>query len=207
MSRKILVMGMIMAMLGVGGCKRSKPLESPLSVGLKTYKGEYVTYQYPSSATLKVVSPRESVLIGPAIGIRAVSGNVSANVQGDSQYSYQIHIQIYDNPMKLTADVWAKDHIINEWKRTRDGITIYPVTPEGRLIEDNARFVQMGKEKAYMVDMFGFDRVIKALYLATDKVVIELSFPLFPVETEPLALVQRDIYALILGTMQVVGKR
>ncbi len=201
MKQYLILFGCLGLLFFAAGCK-SRSLAGPLSVGLKAYRGEYVTYQYPSSAHLKVVSPRESVLLGPSIGV--VGSEKDPSVQGESQYAYQMHIQIYDNPMQLTPDVWAKDHIINEWKRSRDGIVIYPVTPEGHLIEENAHFVQMGRERAYMVDMFGFDRVVKALYLSKDKVIIEISFVLFPIEKEPLSLLQRDVYALILGTMSFV---
>jgi hypothetical protein len=37
--------------------------------------------------------------------------------------------------------------------------------------------------------------------MAADRRIVELSFRLYPVANEPLAAVQRDLYALILDTL------
>ena len=189
------------------GCSDKKPdPPSPLSVGLKTYKGTYLQYQYPSSATLKVMSAYESFLLGPSLDNTAPSSDASVIEQGDSHYAYQIHTVIHDNGMRLEPDVWAKNYIINAWKTDRNGTIVYPVTPQGKLISQNARYVQLGRQKGFMVDLFCNDRVIKSVYISRENVIIEMSFSLFPIETDPTAILQSDIYALILGTLSFVGK-
>jgi hypothetical protein len=190
------------------GCfGKNPPKESPFSVGLRTYKGQYLTFKYPSSATMQVISNKESYVLGPQVSIvptSPISSPSENRKQGDFKYAYQMHIEVHDNPMKLTADVWARDHIIHEWKRTQGGPSIYPVSQDGHILEDYVSMVYVGKEKAFMVDLYGYDYNTRSLFLTKDNVIIELSFMIFPQDKEPLAVVQKDIYALILGTMEFI---
>ncbi len=208
-TKKLAICLLLLSFLGIlTGCFGKKPIkDSPFSVGLRTYKGQFITFTYPSSATMQVISNKESYLLGPQVAIVPTSPVASPSgnrQQGDYKYAYQIHIEVHDNPMKLSPDVWARDHIIHEWKRTQGGPSIYPVTQDGHILEDYVSMVHVGKEKAFMVDSYGYDYNTRSLFLTKDKVVIELSFMIFPQDKEALALVQKDIYALILGTMEFV---
>ncbi len=194
------------------GCShRDKSEKLPLSVGLLTYKGQYLTFNYPSSAKLALVSTTESVLLGPSISNHPdqewglPTSNVSSNVMvGESRRAYQVFIYIHDNPMKLKAESWARSHIIQEWKQTQGGPTILPISHDGHILEDFVGRVTVGKAKGFMVETYGYDTHTRSLYFARDNVVIELRFLFYSLETDPLAILQKDIYALILGTMAFV---
>jgi len=192
-------------MLILTGCGKGAPVKTaPFSVGLKQYQGQYLQFSYPSSAKLQLVSNKESFLLGPQI-VPVQSADATSNVhQGESKYAYQIHIIVHDNPMKLAADVWAKDFITREWKHTQGGPDIYPITQDGHIMEDFVSYVQVGDEKAFMVDVFGFDYNTRSLYFSKDNIVIEMIFTLYPLETDPTAVLQKDIYALILGSLRFV---
>ena len=202
------------------GCGRKKVVEHPMSVGLLRYKGQFVTFQYPSSAKLTVISAKESYLLGPLVpiparpeagpstlrGPKVPTRSVSSEnaQQGDYRHAYQIHIEVHDNPLGLTAEQWAREHIIEEWKRIQGGPSIYPVSQDGHIMEDYVSLVRVGNETAFMMDAYGYAENTRSLYFAKSNVIIEMSFVLYPLETEPLALMQKDIYALILGTLSFV---
>jgi hypothetical protein len=226
------------SILILSGCSRQKPVSPVLSVGLKEYKGQYITFQYPSSGQLYVVSPEESYILGPRIPLyplatpnrssriptptATVSKNseptlneedpppplpaplppIQIHPQGESKYAYQIHIQLFENLMKLSTEAWARAHIIHEWKRTRGGLSIYPVTEDGHIIESQVSHVQIGKLSAFMMDTYGFDDQTRTLFISKDKIIIAFSFTLYSGEVDPFASLQKDIYALILGTLK-----
>ena len=199
----------ILLLLGLRQCHGKKKVEPyAFSVGLNRYKGQFVTFQYPSSAQLKLISPKESYLLGPIIPAHAPSPTNNATTTENptlenSKYAYQIHIQVHDNPMHLRTDDWLQDYLINEWKQTQGGPNILPVTHDGHLMTDFINTVQVGKARALMVDIFGSDYNTRSLFFAKDSVVIEMSFVLYPQDSEPLSLLQKDIYALILGTLDL----
>lgn len=203
----LLLVLVVATVLGLRQCHKSKKIESSaFSVGLIHYKGQFVTFQYPSSAQLKIVSAKESYLLGPIVAAHPPSPTHNTtstrnSQQPDSKYTYQIHIQVHDNPMHLRTDDWVQDHLTSEWKQTQGGPSILPITHDGHLMEDFVSHVRVGKAVAMMIDTFGSDYNTRSLYFAKDNVVIEISFLLYPSETEPLALMQKDIYALILGTL------
>ncbi len=198
------------------GCGHKKKETNLQSVGLQQYKGHFITFSYPTSAKLVVLNQRESYLVGPSVTLHTTSNEPlpstppltstpsAVNLQeGDARPAYQIHIQIHDNPLKLTAEEWARGYIVEEWKRVQGGPSIYPVSQDGHILEDFVSHVRIGTQTAFMVDFYGYSDNTRSLFIARKDAIIELSFTLYPIETEPLSLMQKDLYAMILATISV----
>jgi hypothetical protein len=74
------------------------------------------------------------------------------------------------------------------------------VSEEGDVDEDRVGRSIVAGQPAFWVSYFGFDSSIRAYHLTVDQKVLEVRFRLHPLENQPLATVQEDIYALVLGT-------
>jgi hypothetical protein len=77
------------------------------------------------------------------------------------------------------------------------------VSETGEIDERRVKSVVVAGEPAFLVWLYAFDSSTGAYYLSSDRQMIELSFGLYPEANQPLAMVQRDVYALILGTLSV----
>jgi hypothetical protein len=75
------------------------------------------------------------------------------------------------------------------------------VSETGEIDERRVQSVDIGGQPAFLVWLYAFDSSTRAYYLSTDHLIIELSFGLYPEANQPLAMVQRDVYALILSTL------
>ena len=76
-----------------------------------------------------------------------------------------------------------------------------PLSEQGQIDEDAVENVVIAGQPAFQVRYFAFDSVVFAYYLCADDQIVELGFRLYPVQNQPLAKVQQDVYALVLGTL------
>jgi hypothetical protein len=113
-------------------------------------------------------------------------------------------VRTYDNPQNLDAEAWAREYILSRWReaieRKRPWGSL-PISEEGKIDERKVENVLVAGQPGFLVWYFGFDSSTPAYCVATDRQIVELSCRLYPVANQPLAMVQRDVYALILDTL------
>ncbi|MGD8997570.1 MAG: hypothetical protein PVH80_05635 [Anaerolineae bacterium] len=183
---------------------------SPFTLSLETYEGEGFSFQYPANARLKSVAPTRSAwqVVSPATAEIHVIGPPVWVKPGDAAWAYrgpayELIARTYENPKALDAESWARDHILASWQEARDRGRPWgslPVSEEGDVDEDRVGRSIVAGQPAFWVSYFGFDSSIRAYHLTVDQKVLEVRFRLHPLENQPLATVQEDIYALVLGT-------
>lgn len=76
------------------------------------------------------------------------------------------------------------------------------MTEDGTIREDWVGHYEVAGERAFWVRYFWFDSSYWALYLTVADHVVELSFVSCPLANQPLAVVQQDVYALIIDTFR-----
>jgi hypothetical protein len=189
---------------------------APFTLSLKTFSGQGFSFQYPANARLENVTPSRKAwqvtfpvvdqlyVIGPQVWIKP----------GDADWSYfgpayNLTIRTYENHEELDPESWARDYILTAWQEARERNRPWgalPVSEEGEIDEDVVGNRVVAGQPAFWVRYFAFDSVIFAYYLSIHHQVVELSFRLYPLENQPLAVVQQDVYALILGTLSLEGR-
>jgi hypothetical protein len=130
---------------------------------------------------------------------------------GDADWShsgpaYELILRTYENPDERDAESWTRDYILDAWQETQERNRPWgslPVTENGEIDETQVASVTVAGQPAFWVSYFTFDSTSPAYYLSTDRQIVELSFRLYPVANQPLAMVQRDVYALILNTLRI----
>jgi len=191
--------------------RRPSPKETPFpfAISLKTYEGPGYSFQYPANARVENPTPWPPVasvirVIGPVVWVKPGDADWSYNGP-----AYELTIQTYENPEGLDAETWARDYILKVWKEARERNEPWgslPVTEEGVVKKDKVgRYVVAG-QPAFWVNYFAFDSEYPAFYLAGNSQVVELSFSDYPLENQPLAVMQQDVYALIIGTFRLKEK-
>jgi hypothetical protein len=114
----------------------------------------------------------------------------------------------YENPERLDAEAWGRNYIVTSWQWAREKGRPWvhlPLSEQGQIDEDWVGNVVIAGQPAFRVRYFGFDSVHLAYHLSTGEQIVELSFRLYPVRNQPLAEVQQDVYALVLGTLSLEG--
>ncbi|MBC8448823.1 MAG: hypothetical protein H8D78_13830 [Chloroflexi bacterium] len=171
------------------------------ALGLQTLSGEGFTLRYPAHAQVEIHEGYLRIL-GPEIAIRPADAD-----WGWWGWAYEMVVDVLDNPGGLSAADWARQHILSEWKKAQaaSGPFTGPVSDDGRIIEDAMAEVSVGGLAAVQADWFGGDSTRRVIYV-TDipdgKRVVRFIFNLHPIENNPIARVQEDVYALILSTFQ-----
>jgi len=188
----------------------------PFTSSLETYEGQGFSFQYPANARLESVAPTRSAwqATSPATAEIHVIGPQVWVKPGDADWSYrgpayELTARTYDNPEELDAESWARNYILTSWQEAREKGRPWgalPVSEKGEIDEDKVGSSIVAGQPAFRVSYFNFDSSISAYYLTSDHQVVELSFSLYPLENQPLATVQEDIYALILNTFHLEGR-
>ena len=166
---------------------------------LNRYQGNGYTLLLPANATVSEPDASTTLVLGPSINIRP--GDVDFQVQGNA---YTLTITIEDNPQNLSAADFAAQAVEKAYADVvaEGGPTGgLPVTAGGSLDLAATSQTTVGGEPAFVVRYFSFDSTTPVIYVARGGKVYEFSYQENIVENQPIALVQQDIYALILATV------
>lgn len=182
---------------------------SPFTYSLETYEGQWFSFRYPANARVENVAPfppetSEIHVIGPIVWVKP--GDADWGWNGPA---YELIIRTFENPDGLDAESWARDYILNTWKEAKERNEPWgslPVSEEGVIEEDNVGSSVVAGQPAFWVNYFAFDSSHPAFYLTGDSQVIVLSFQDYPLENQPIAAIQQDVHALIIGTFRLKGK-
>jgi|GEM_PF-5494361 len=181
----------------ISGCASKHQTKN--SYKLHPISGSFFTLQVPSHAKAKTLANGDVMIFGPTIYVQASTQNA-----GFSGYAYQLNLSQFENPLELDAEVWAREYTLTRWKKGKDGTTVFPVSGLGKLDEDKVGWTQVGPYKAFEVECYGVDQsLIKELYIAQGKTIYGLSYTLLSETEDPLRWVQEDIYALLLGSLEL----
>lgn len=118
-------------------------------------------------------------------------------------------ILTFDNPDRLDAEAWAPNHILTSWQQAKErGEPLMgpPVSESGKIIEDQVGPAVVAGEPAFWADFLAGDSYRRTFFLARERQIVALSFYDYPLENQPLAMVQQDVYAFILSTFRFEGK-
>ncbi|MBM4467889.1 MAG: hypothetical protein FJ014_20460 [Chloroflexi bacterium] len=198
----------------------------PPALGLQTLDGQGFALHYPANARLETYEDYLRIL-GPEIAIRPADAD-----WGWWGWAYEMDIWVFDNPDGLSAADWARQHILSQWQEAAGGPFTGPVNDNGQINEDRVAEVSVGGLAAFQADWFGGDSTRRAIYVTDGKRVVSLifnlngtqintekhrflfyfficanlcasvSYFLYPVENNPIARVEEDLYALILSTFR-----
>lgn len=182
------------------------PKLSPFTISLATYKGQGFSFKYPANARVENAAPvspaiDEIPLVGPLVWVRP--GDADWFYNGPA---YELTIRTYRNPDGLDVESWTRNYILTSWQKARDqGMPwgALPVSENGTIEESRVGSLIVGGQSAFWVNYFAFDSDLLAFYLSSDSRIIELDFYDYPLENQPLATIQQDIYALIIGTFHL----
>ena len=183
--------------------ERETPL--PAALSLQTYDGPGFSFQYPSNSQVETVEPEvaavsELHVTGPVVWVKPGDADWSYNGE-----AYELIVRTFENPEGLDAESWTREYVLERWEEAREEnrpTGSLPVTEEGTIREDWVGQYEVAGERAFWVRYFWFDSTYWAFYLTVEDRVVELSFVDYPLPNQPLAVVQVDIYALILDTFQ-----
>jgi hypothetical protein len=170
-----------------------------------TYDGEGFLLQYPINAqvenvTIDSAAVSEVRIVGPEVFVKP--GNANWGYQGAA---YEIIVRTYSNPENLDAESWARDYILTSWQEaTEQGEPLMepPVSESGAIIEQRVGESFVAGYPAFRVDFLAGDSYRRVFFLSYDYQVITLSFYDYPLSNQPLAMVQQDVYALIMSTFR-----
>jgi hypothetical protein len=186
---------------------------APFTHTLQTYRGSGFSFQHPAGARLEVVTPTRMAWqrTSPATTEIHVTGPQVWVQPGDADWSYrgpayELTLRTYENPEGLEAESWARAYLLDAWQEARELSRPWgalPVTEEGEIDEGKVAAVTVAGQPAFWVSYFSFDSTQPAYYVRAGQHIVELSFRLYPVANQPLAMVQRDVYALILSTLRL----
>jgi len=167
----------------------------PPALDLQTFSGQGFAFCYPANARIEVYEDHLRIL-GPEIGVRPADAD-----WGWMGWAYEMDIGIFDNPDDLSAAAWARQYILFQWREAQAaGEPFTGPVVNGQINEDAMAEVSVGGLPAFQADWFGGDSIRRAIYVTDGKRTISLIFNLYPVENNPIAKVQEDVYALMLST-------
>ncbi|MBN1202461.1 MAG: hypothetical protein JXJ20_11440 [Anaerolineae bacterium] len=166
--------------------------------GLQWYEGDVFELGYPANASLEAVSDTELRIVGPELSIRPAE--MDFTVSGPA---YQIEVTVIENPDELAAMDWAEQRVLAAWQVAMDegAPNIFPVSDEGEIETSKFTELVVNEYPAVQVERFGGDAAIMTVYVVHGATVVEFEYRAEIVENNPLALVQQDIYALIMDTL------
>ncbi|NDJ77927.1 MAG: hypothetical protein GYB65_16885 [Chloroflexi bacterium] len=174
--------------------------DPPVYYGLERYENDFYAFYYPANATLEIISETELRVLGPEVTIRPV--DYDFQITGSA---YQMTFTLYDNPDFLLPPQWAEQAILADWQTIQDlgGPNTLPVSGDGVLDEDALYVFRMGDTMVAQAEFFGGDRGILRFYIATYDKILVVQFDEELVPNNPLALMQQDVYTLIMSTLEV----
>jgi hypothetical protein len=177
----------------------------PAALSLQTYDGPGFSFQYPSNAQVETVEPEVAALselhiAGPVVWIKPGDADWSFNGE-----AYELIVRTFENPEGLDAESWAREYVLERWEEAREQnrpTESLPVTEEGTIREDWVGQYEVTGEPAFWVRYFWFDSTYWAFYLTVEDRVVEVSFRIWPLANQPLAVMQQDVYALIVDSFR-----
>ncbi len=177
----------------------------PEALSLQTYDGPGFSFQYPSNAQVETAEPEvaavsELHVTGPVVWVKPGDADWSYNGE-----AYELIVRTFENPQELDAESWAREYVLERWEEAKEQnrpTGSLPVTEEGTIREDWVGHCEVAGEPAFWVRYFAFDSTYWAFYLTVEDRVVQLSFHASPLVNQPLAVVQQDVYALIIDTFQ-----
>lgn len=156
------------------------------SEGSALLHGDGFTLRYPAGAKV-IGSPTEP----PALALVRIAGPEVAIRPADADWrvegaAYLLDVLTYENPNQLPAEQWVNEYILSQEMLSppRTGIAI------------------VAGEPAVRVESFGGDSQIITLFLARGPRVVGLRYADNPVANQPIAAVQKDVYAMVLSTFR-----
>lgn len=174
-------LALLAAACGRGGPEMAAPPALP-SVGLEHYAGDEFSLSYPATAWLQVEEATRSLrIVGPELAIRPADAEWTMAGPG-----WVLDVVAWDNPDGLALGRWVETH----------GIDREALSPPQL---DSAT---VAGEPAVLVTTFGGDSWIRTYYLARGGRVVALRYADVPLANSPIAPIQQEVYALILGTFR-----
>jgi len=183
---------------------------------LETWHGPGFSIQHPAQAQVKAVPPNRQAWqrASPATAEYRLLGPFTWVKPGDADWSrsgpaYELIVRTYDNPEALDAESWARSYLVHSWQEAQELKRPWgalPVTEGGEIVEGKVGQARMSGQPAFWVSYNAFDSTDLAYYVAGKGEIVELTFNLTILENDPLALVKRDVYALLLSTFRFEGE-
>lgn len=196
----LLVVGVIVVAAAALMTMRSAAQESPVprSDGLQPYMGDGWWFLYPANATLETVSDTEVRVMGPDISIRPA--DMDFMVSGPA---YQISVTVFDNPERVFPEVWAQNKILADWQAAmaEGAPNTFPVTDDGQLDPDKFSVLIVGNRPAVQAEFFGGDAALMHVYIGSGDKIIMFVYRAEMLPNNPLAVMQVDVYNLIMSTV------
>jgi hypothetical protein len=181
------------------------PPQEMQSDGLQTYRGPGFSLQYPANARVETkstdpVATGEIHIVGPQVAVKP----------GDADWvyggpAYELIVQVYDNPQGLDAESWARNYILTSWRQAKERggpLMGPPVSETGQIEEQHVGRAVVAGQPAFWANFFAGDSYRRVFFVVHQQQVVALSFYDYPLANQPLATVQQDVYALIMGTFR-----
>lgn len=173
--------------------------EEPDTPSPERYEAENFSIYLPPNATVEETENGISLIVGPEVSIRPAEQDFTV-----SGAAYRLAIYTFENPDELSSEAWATEQIVNEWERAREEGSPtgnFPITEEGELNQEDVQRLTVDGLDALRVDFFGGDSTIVNIYVSNADQITVFSYIETIIENDPLALVQQDIYALLLHSV------
>lgn len=175
-----------------------------MRTGLQAYEGDGWWFYYPEQATLEVISPTELTLNGPVVQFR--------HFEYETMYegpAYVLGVAVYDNPERVFPEVWAQEQILADWRAAEaaGGPNPLPVTEDGLSLDPaKVHSLVINHYPAFKVEFFGGDSRVWRVYVGGNDKIVVFTYRETFVQNDPLALVQLDVYALIMNTLEFAAE-
>lgn len=177
--------------------------------GLRTYHGPGFSLQYSPNARLRITTTDPAAtdevhIVGPSVAVRPADADWS--YQGPA---YEMIVQTYDNPDKLDAESWARDHIVTAAQQAiaqSEPLMGLPVSEDGEIIEHRVGSSVMAGRPAFWAKFFAGDSDRRTFYLADNDRIVALSYFDYPLANQPLAMIQQDVYTAMMNTLRFEEK-
>ena len=174
------------------------------SEGLQKVETPHFSILYPHNAKAKIMEPASPTIskltiTGPEVSIKP--GDADWVFQGSA---YELTIAAFENPEQLDAKTWASRYILKEWQKAKaanEPLGYFPVKDNGTLDEELTEMVTIAGHQAFLAKYFGGDAMIHTYYLAKEKYLLAITVIDNPLPNQPIALVQQDVYALLLNSL------
>ena len=172
----------------------------PSGYEVNVYTGNGFSIVYPPGAEIRSTMVENSIaIVGPMLAVRAP--DVDWLYEGPG---YTLTVTPFPNPEGVDVETWTRNFLLQSWQEAKaSGLTppeIYPVTEDGRLIEENLHSTVVRGQPAMFVENAAFGILDLAFYVACPNQVVQLQFQ-FSDEpaagTNPLFSIQEALYTFL----------
>jgi len=190
-------------MLGLALSQAQETTPTFRGYGVQLYSGDGWSFLYPLNATVETISETELQVVGPEIAIRPADADFTV-----SGPAYQMSVMIYDNPERVFPEVWAEQQILADWQAAGagSGPNPYPVTSDGQLDPEKFAAIIVANLPAAKAEFFGGDAAVFNIYFSTGDKIVVFSYRAEPELNNPIALMQLDIYMLMINSFTVTAE-